>query len=100
MSHHRILFFVAATLSATLWAYACGDGTTEPPTPPPEPPRPTTVTVTPASAQLTALGATEQFTAEVRDQNGQVMAGAGVTWTSSNASVATGQRIRAGDGGR
>ena len=89
MSHHRILIFVAATLSATLWAYACGDGTTEPSTPPPEPPRPTTVTVTPATAQLTALGATEQLTAEVRDQNGQVMAGAGVTWTSSNASVAT-----------
>ena len=89
MNRYRILFFVAATLSATFWAYACGDGATEPPAPPPDPPRPTTVTVAPATALLTALGATVQLTAEVRDQNGQVMAGAGATWTSSNASVAT-----------
>ena len=89
MSRNRIFLCVAATLSATLWAYACGDGITEPPTPPPDAPWPTTVTVTPATTQLTALGATVQLSAEVRDQNGQVMAGAGVTWTSSNASVAT-----------
>ena len=89
MNGYRILIFVAATLSATLWAYACGDGTTEPPTPAPDPPRPTTVTVTPATHPLTALDATVQLTAEVRDQNGQVMAGAGVTWTSSATSIAT-----------
>ena len=75
--------------SATLWAYACGDGTTEPPPLPPDPPRPTTVTVSPATAELTALGATVQLSAEVRDQNGQVMAGATVTWASSAAAVAT-----------
>ena len=40
MNRSRIFIFVAATLSATLWAYACGDGATEPPTPPPDPPRP------------------------------------------------------------
>ena len=79
---------MAATLSATLWAYACGDGATEPPTPPPDPPRPTTVAVTPATTQLTALGDTVQLSAEVRDQNGQVMAGAAVTWSSSAASIA------------
>ena len=89
MNRYRILIFVAATLSATLWAYACGDGTTEPPTPPPTPPRPTTVTVTPATTQLAALGATVQLSAEVRDQNGQVMAGAAVTWSSSATSIAT-----------
>ena len=89
MRRDRIPILVAATLSATLWAYACGDGTTEPPTPPPDPPRPATVTITPATAQLTALGATAQLSAEVRDQNGQVMAGAGVTWTSSATSIAT-----------
>ena len=87
MSPYRVLIFVAATLSATLWAYACGDGTTD--LPPPDPPRPTTVTVSPAAAELTALGATVQLSAEVRDQNGQVMTGAAVTWTSSDASVAT-----------
>ena len=80
---------VAASLSATLWAYACGDGTTEPPTPPPDPPQPTTVMVTPATAQLGAFGATVQLTAEVRDQNGQAMAGAAVTWASGSAAVAT-----------
>ena len=89
MSRYRILIFVAATLSAALWAYACGDGVTEPPTPPPDPPRPATVTVTPATTQLTALGDTVQLSAEVRDQDGQVMAGAGVTWTSSATSIAT-----------
>ena len=75
-----------ATLSATLWAYACGDGTTEPPTP--DPPRPTTVTVSPAAAQLAAIDATVQFTAEVRDQHGQAMADAAVSWTSGSAAVA------------
>ena len=89
MSRHRILLLVAASLSATLWAYACGDGATEPPTPPPDPPRPTTVAVTPATAQLGALGATVQLSAEVRDQNGQAMAGAAVTWASGSAAVAT-----------
>jgi uncharacterized protein YjdB len=48
----------------------------------------TTVTVNPASATLTALEETARFTAEVRDQNGQVMAGAAVEWVSSDASVA------------
>ena len=74
-------------VSVTLWTYACGDGTTGPPAP--DPPRPTTVTVSPATAELTALGATVQLSAEVRDQNGQVMAGTTVTWASSSAAVAT-----------
>ena len=74
----------ALALVATL---SCGDGATEPT--PPAPPRPTTVTVTPATVELNALGATEQLRAEVRDQNGQVMAGAAVTWGSSDLLVAT-----------
>ncbi len=65
---------------------SCGDGGTEPP--PPDPPRPTAVTVTPATAELAALGETVQLRAEVRDQNGQAMAGAAVAWSSSAASVA------------
>ncbi len=47
------------------------------------------MTVTPATAELGAVGATVQLTAEVRDQNGQVMSGATVTWSSSSAAVAT-----------
>ena len=79
---------VAATLLAGIvWASGCGDGATEPPTP--DPPRPTTVTVSPATAELAALGATVQLSAEVRDQNGQIMAGATVAWVSGSAAVAT-----------
>ena len=89
MSSHRAPVFAVGALSASLWAYACGDGATEPPAPPPDPPRPTTIVVTPATVRLTALGATEQLTAEVRDQNGNAMAGATVTWASSAAAVAT-----------
>ena len=87
MGHPRILAIASAAFTAVLCAYACGDGGTEPP-PPPDQPRPTTVSVTPATAALTAFGETVQLRAEVRDQNGQVMAGAAVAWTSSNASVA------------
>ena len=78
----------AATLAAVAWAYSCSDVATEP-AQPPEPPRATTVTVTPATAELTAIGATLQLSAQVLDQNGQAMAGASVTWSSSEASVAT-----------
>ena len=86
MSRKRHFIVLTAAMATVAWAAACGDGATEPPLP--DPPRATTVTVTPATAELTALGATEQLTAEVRDQNGQVMAGAAVTWASS-AAVAT-----------
>ena len=66
---------------------SCGDGAVEP-TPAPAPVA-TAVTVNPGSATLSALGETARFTAEVRDQNGQVMAGAAVAWSTSDASVAT-----------
>ena len=69
---------------------SCSDSNVEPtPTPPPPPPVATTVTVAPTSATLTAIGETVQLTAEVRDQNGRVMAGASVAWSSSDSSVAT-----------
>ncbi len=81
------------TIPPALWPLAvaalvvgCGDGTTDPP---PDLPRPTEVAVTPAATELTALGETVQFTAQVRDQNGQSMAAAVVTWATGNASVAT-----------
>ena len=86
MSRHRV-WFAVALLTASLWANACGDGATDPLRP--EPSRPTTVTVSPATAQLTTLDATVQLTAEVRDQNGRAMSGATVTWASSSAAVAT-----------
>ncbi len=57
---------------------------------PPEPdPVATTVEVTPATSTLSALGETVQLTATVSDQNGNVMSGASVTWSSGDVSVAT-----------
>ena len=52
-------------------------------------PEPTTVTVSPAAAEVAALGGTLQLSAEVRDQKGEVMARATVTWASSDEAVAT-----------
>ena len=69
-----------------VWTSGCGDGGTEPP--PPDPPRPATVTVSPATAELNALGATAQLAAQVLDQYGQVMANANVSWSTSAAQVA------------
>ncbi len=77
-----------AVLAAVVLSSGCGDGES-PIGPPPDPPRPTTVTVSPATAELSALGATARLTAEVRDQNGQAMAAAAIAWSSGDASVAT-----------
>ncbi len=65
---------------------ACRDDATAPP---PDPPQAATITVSPATADLAALGATVQLSAEVLDQNGQVMTGATVTWASGTVAVAT-----------
>ena len=85
MSFHRTIIRLSALLASLALGWACGgDSATAP-----EPARPTTVTVSPATRELTALGTTVQLSAEVRDQNARVMAGATVTWTSSANSVAT-----------
>ena len=87
MTRHRTIIRLSAALVGVALVWACGgDSPTAPPAP--EPARPTTVTVSPATAPL-ALGATVQLMAEVRDQNAGVMAGATVTWSSSDTSVAT-----------
>ena len=88
MSRYRAIIRLSALLAGLALPWACGDSPTEPP-PQPDPPRPTTLTVSPATAELTALGATVHLTAEVRDQNARVMAGATVTWSSGDTSVAT-----------
>ena len=89
MSFHRTLIRLSALLAVVALAKGCGDGESPSAPPPPEPARPTTVTVSPATHELTALGTTVQLSAEVRDQNARVMAGATVTWTSSASSMAT-----------
>ena len=88
MTRHRTLIRLSAALAGVALVWACGgDSPTAPPTP--EPARPTTVTVSPATAELTALGATVQLIAEVRDQDARVIAGVTVTWSSGDPSVAT-----------
>ncbi|MDE0232805.1 MAG: Ig-like domain-containing protein [bacterium] len=82
-----MIALVLAGTAGAVWMSSCGDGAVEPP--PPPAPVATTVTVNPGSAALSALGETARFTADVRDQNGQVMAGAAIAWASSDASVAT-----------
>ena len=84
---NRTSFLAAALFAGLVWTIGCGDAATEPPLS--EAPRPTTVSVSPATAQLDALGGTVQLTAEVRDQNGNAMEGAAVSWAGSAAAVAT-----------
>ena len=77
----RALLACAATVVT-----ACGGGDT---TTPPPPPTPTTLTISPASITFTAVGDTEQFSARVLDQNGNVMTGQTVNWASLRPTVAT-----------
>lgn len=65
---------------------ACGGGD---PTPPPPPPTPTTLAISPASVTFTAVGDSEQLSAQVRDQNGNVMTGQTVNWSSLRPTVAS-----------
>ena len=89
MSCHRTIIRLSAVLAVVALTKGCGDGENPAAPPTPEPARPTTVTVSPATAELTALGAIVQLTAEVRNQHAGVMARAAVTWESGNTSVAT-----------
>jgi len=50
---------------------------------------PTTIVVNPPNASLAAIGATQQFSAIVKDQRGDTLAGAGVAWATSNSAVLT-----------
>jgi len=74
------------TLIGSRHLTACGSdsgGTTGPD------PVATSLSVSPPTATLDAIGATAQFVAVVLDQNGQTMSGALVTWASSDPSVLT-----------
>ena len=84
---------IVAALTGTL---SCGgDGSTDPTPQPPPPPPPTpppvatSLTVSPATAALDAVGSTVQLSAEVLDQRGRAMPGATVAWSSGDESVAT-----------
>ena len=60
MSCHRTIIRLSAVLASLALGWACGgDSATAP-----EPARPTTVTVSPATHELTALGTTVQLSAD------------------------------------
>ena len=69
---------------------------------PVDPLRPVSVSLTPDSVTMRAVGDTARFVAEVRDQHGAILAGDWVAWSSSDTSVvtldATGLARAAGDG--
>ena len=62
--------------------------TTPPPSPPPVQIQPARITISPSSANLTAIGQTVQLTALVFDGNDAQMPGAAVSWSSSDSGVA------------
>jgi len=74
--------------SATITATSSGKAGTSSITVTAVPPVVTTVTVAPTSASVVA-GATTTLVATVKDQNGNVMTGQTVTWTTNNAAAAT-----------
>ena len=86
ISGHRAVRLAAVLAGLAL--SSCGDGDAPIGPPPTETARPTAVAVSPAMAEFAALGASVQLTAEVRDQNGDVMAGPEVSWSSTAASIA------------
>ena len=73
----------AIALAVTMVAAnsACED-----PVPPPEP---TSITLNLTELTFTSTGETTQLTAQVYDQNGQLMAGHAVSWSTSAAAVAS-----------
>ena len=70
----------SALISMALIA-ACDGGT--------DPPVAARISISPAMVELAALGETQQLSASVLDRNGQAIAGAPVTWASTDNSVAT-----------
>ena len=89
--------WLAALPAVLLWACGGGSsgsgnspgGTSTVPPPDPPPTVATSLTISPASAQLEALGETVQFTAEVRDQDGNAMTDVPIDWSSDAPGVAT-----------
>ena len=72
MSHRRTIIRLSTVLASLALVWACGGDSATAPVEPPDPPRPTTVTVSPATDELTALGQAIQLMAAVRDQYARV----------------------------
>jgi len=83
--HTGRLLALLLLLAAVGWG--CSSDSTAP-EPDPDP-VPTSIRVTPTSVALEAIGATASVAAVVQDQDGAPFAGASVTWSSLDVSVAT-----------
>ena len=80
-----ILLLISLLLSS-----CSGDSSRDPIGPrPPANPIPTAITISPKNLSFDALGQTSEISVTVHAQNGTVMAGASVTWTTSDPSIAT-----------
>ncbi len=75
------------SLVSILVLVSCGSDSGGTTGPDPDPSIPTSITVSPANVILDAIGATAQFSAVVRDQDGKTMPEASVTWSSTSSSV-------------
>ena len=83
----RVLVASALFLAVLSGIAGCGgDAGTAPKPPAREPPVPTSIGIEPASATLSWIGDTERFTATIRDQSGNPLAGT-VVWSSGDQSV-------------
>ena len=84
---------IAAGLTGVALTLSCGGDTAAPtpgpPPPPPPPAQPTTLSIAPDSVRLTALDATAQLSADLRDQNGRQMTGVTIDWAATDTLVAT-----------
>jgi len=75
------------SLVSILVLISCGSDSGGTTGPDPDPSIPTSITVSPANVTLDAIGATAQFSAVVRDQDGKTMPGTSVSWSSTSSSV-------------
>ena len=82
---HAAMASIVVLFSAFL--AVCGKDSPTKPDPPFQPVA-SSVTITPGSAALDAVGGTIKLSSSVHDQNGNPIPGARVTWTSSNPAVA------------
>lgn len=87
MAQPSLLVRVAAAILTGAIATACGGGSDD--TVGPDPNVVTSVVIDPTSASLTAIGATQQFTASARNSNGGAVSGKSFSYTSSSPSVAS-----------
>ena len=88
MKRRTDILLIIAIAGVSAWTTACGDDRAAV-TSPEDPSRPGSVTLSPATTELAALGDTVRLTAEVSDQRGSAMQGHAVAWASGDPLVAT-----------